>query len=359
MTLPRRTTIVAAVSAAAVLTLVAASQSYFTGVMEGRPPAAWRAVVPAFVTWFFWVAISPAMFVLVRRVPLRRERWGRAVLVHGAIAVALAFAHGALVVLVNRAVYLPTAEQPVPPFSYWYGRFMLFQFQVELFTYLGVLGIVFAVDYYLRYRRSQVRAADLTAQLSSAHLAALKAQLHPHFLFNTLNAITVLIRDDSERAMRTMAQLGDFLRLTLADPDTQEVELHEELEFLKLYLEIEQTRFPDRLSVRFDVDDAVRNALVPHFVLQPLVENAVRYGVAPHERPGRIVISARRDGDVTTLAVWNDGSRLLPPEERVAGIGLNATTRRLDALYPGAASLALDEEGGGVVARVTLPYHNG
>jgi two-component system LytT family sensor kinase len=181
-------------------------------------------------------------------------------------------------------------------------------------------------------------------------------QLHPHFLFNTLHAITVLIREDPAAATRAVTRLGDLLRLTLSSAMTAEVSFSRELEILTLYLDIERTRFQDRLVIDYDVQPVTLDALVPDFILQPLVENAIKHGVSPHAGVGRIEVRSRADGDWLILEIRDNGAGIPPGEPPRAGIGLSTTKERLQHLYGGRHELELgNAPGGGFLARIRIP----
>jgi len=220
---------------------------------------------------------------------------------------------------------------------------------IGIVFYFALLGCAIAID-------SRERARTLAAELAQAQVRALQMQLHPHFLFNTLHAIRVLVREDPAAAERTLTLLGDLLRQTLAGAEQQTVPLKQELTFLGLYLEIEQTRFSDRLNIRFDVAPDALDLLVPNLILQPLVENAIRHGVSKRSEPGRVIVRGRRRNGTLELGVENDGPPLGPGGVERMGIGLATTRERLHRLYGGDASLVLsDLPEGGVVAEVRLP----
>ena len=208
--------------------------------------------------------------------------------------------------------------------------------------------------------RSDLRASQLETQVAQARLGALKAQLQPHFLFNTLNAIVVLVRQQKgQQAEETLSRFSDLLRAVLADMDAQEVTLARELEYLKLYLSIEQLRFSDRLRVEFDVDPELLDAAVPHMALQPLVENSIRHGVGQLATPGVISIRASRIGDSLHVVVQDDGPGFAA--QGAGGglkLGLANTRARLKQLY-GEASELRTESGpsGGAIVTMVLPFH--
>ena len=232
--------------------------------------------------------------------------------------------------------------------------------------YVGVLAAAFARDYFLRYRARQAEAlrlhaetAQLHAQLAAARLGALRAQLNPHFLFNTLHAVSSLVERDPRGVRRMIARLSELLRSTLDDSGEHEIPLHEEMAFLDRYLDIMRIRFQGALEVTVDVDPAVAEALVPNFILQPMVENAVKHGVSKVEGVGRIAITARRDGERTVITVRDNGPGLGDAESvGDEGVGLRNTRERLQQLYGAAQGLTLrDAEGGGLVAELVLPFH--
>jgi LytS/YehU family sensor histidine kinase len=241
--------------------------------------------------------------------------------------------------------------------TYWWVRDLPF---CALFYGL-ILGIGSALDYYRQFRERQLRASQLEAQLAQAELQMLKMQLHPHFLFNTLNGITGLVRDnDNAAAVQMLVGLSDLLRQTLDNAGKQEVRLSEELEWLELYLKLQQIRFSDRLQVSINAAPETLDALVPNLITQPLVENAIRHGLGPRARPGLVSLSAQRINTHLELSVCDDGVGL-PEGWRLSGskgVGLLNTKARLQQLY--GSDFALDvrnREHGGVEALLTIPLH--
>ena len=235
----------------------------------------------------------------------------------------------------------------------------------DLMVYLAILAGGVARDYFLRYRlrqeetvRLQAHAAHLQAQLAEARLAVLRTQLNPHFLFNTLHAVSALVERDPRGVRRMIARLSELLRYTLDGATEQEMTLEREMELLGRYLEIMQIRFQGRLEVSMDVPDETRAALVPNLVLQPLVENAIKHGVDAAAGRGRIAIHARRDGGELVLEVRDDGPGPDGEVPSEGGLGLRNTRERLAALYGPRARLSLEPaEGGGTIARVVVPFH--
>jgi LytS/YehU family sensor histidine kinase len=251
-------------------------------------------------------------------------------------------------------------ELPKPTFSVGVLKFyFIAKFHQNLMFYAAILAVSQGVDYYRKYRERELRASQLEARLAQTRLQVLKMQLHPHFLFNTLNAISALIHQDVDLADRMVARLGDLLRSTLESADTQEVSLRQELDFIQPYLEIEQARLGPRLTVRLEIDPHALDAAVPNLVLQPLVENAIRHGIAPRAEPGRIEIRARRDDGQLCLQVRDDGPGL-PPDPAAPfkeGIGLANTRARLQQLYGAAHRFELcNGPGRGLGVTITIPF---
>ena len=227
----------------------------------------------------------------------------------------------------------------------------------NVFLYWAIFAVGQIINYHRDARERDVRASQLEAKLAQTQLQVLKMQLQPHFLFNTLNAIAALIHQDVELADRMIARLGDLLRSTLENANQQEVSLQQELDFIQPYLEIEKARLGARLSVHLDIDPAARDAKVPNLILQPLVENAIRHGIAPRPEPGRIDIAARRDNGSLHLSVMDDGPGLTLEEAPRSGIGLANTRARLQKLYGDRQQLQLGPgSGGGLRVEITIPY---
>jgi LytS/YehU family sensor histidine kinase len=225
-------------------------------------------------------------------------------------------------------------------------------------VYLCIAGIAHAIRYFVEANEREVQMARLSEQLSGARFAALQAQLNPHFLFNTLNTITVLVRDgDRTGATRMVEQLSDILRRTLSRHRANEVMLEEELELVRQYLAIEQARFSDRLRPEFEIEEPVRSAAVPGFALQHLVENAIRHGIAKRSDAGRVSVVARRDGDTLELSVVDDGAGIDAQAATPKRHGIENTRERLRALYGERASLVVARrEPHGTIATLRVPY---
>jgi two-component system LytT family sensor kinase len=234
----------------------------------------------------------------------------------------------------------------------------LMQLDWLLMTYLFLVGLAHALVNRRETEARALNAAHLETRLMEAQLQALQRQLHPHFLFNTLNTISGLMRINVNAADLMIDRLGDLLRMTLDTSGTQQVPLQQELDVLKKYLEIEQTRFESRLSVAMHIEFETLDALVPNLLLQPLVENAIRHGVAPHSRQGWIAIHAAREGTRLKLEIRDSGNGL-PPERLTAlnrGVGLGNTRARLTHLYPSAHQFAFSNLDDGFCVTVSIPF---
>jgi LytS/YehU family sensor histidine kinase len=245
--------------------------------------------------------------------------------------------------------------------EWWLGvreRFFLY-FDWEMMTYLAIIAVSHAFDYYRESQDRLLTTAQLQTRLAEARLQALQRQLHPHFLFNTLHTISALMHRDIDKADSMLSRLSDLLRLTLDRVGMQLVPLKEEVAFIEKYLEIERTRFADRLQTSFDIEPGTLDASVPNFLLQPLVENALRHGIGPKVGGGHVMISASRSGDWLHLIVQDDGYGV-PPDRLTAfntGVGLKNTRSRLEHLYEGNHSFEFDTPaGGGLAVNIAIPF---
>jgi signal transduction histidine kinase len=300
-----------------------------------------------------WLLLLPAVLWLGIRFPLRRGALLRSLPVHAGAAGLLAAGYAELMVRIMGALLGEEGPAWAGSVADWPVRF-----QFGLLAYSFILSWGYVHEYFTALREREVAVTRLQGELAQAQLRALKAQLQPHFLFNTLHAITVLIRHDAETAGRMVMHLSDMLRMTLMDSDQQETTLERELRFLRLYLEIEQTRFRDRLQVGWDIAPGLEQAAVPTLLLQPLVENALRHGLSARATPGKVEIAAHRNDEMLTLRVTDNGLGLSGNGGTAgAGIGLPSTRARLAALYGSRHRFALEERGaGGVTVTVSIPW---
>jgi two-component system LytT family sensor kinase len=303
--------------------------------------------------WLLWAALMPVAFRLSRWLPLSGRRWPRNALLHLAAALAVSSAH----LVVEGVIYFHSVPRGIYPSQAAVWRQFFNNFIVlDVVTYFAIVGAWHAFDLHGRYQRSALQSARLELGLSEARMQALRAELNPHFFFNALNAVSGLVRrEENDAAVTLLARLGELLSATLDHARPAEIPLREELDLLDRYLAIERARFGDRLTVRIHHDGAADTALVPTFILQPLVENAIRHGIARQAGQGRVEVRAWREGDALLVAVQDSGAGVASP--RGEGIGLSNTRARLEGLYGSAASLVLENgESGGACARIRLPY---
>jgi two-component system, LytTR family, sensor kinase len=332
-----------------------ASQLYFLyPIASGREMSFTRALLINLPFYYLWALVTPAILGLARRFPIERTGWKKPLLIHLAASTILSavqlFLAGAVLQALGGAT-LSRAD------SFWttLAQFFRLNFHANVLTYWALVGLAWGTDTYAKYRDRELAASRLQTQLAQAELGALKMQLQPHFLFNTLNAIAALLKTNPDAAEGMILQLSDFLRVTLNNTGRPDVTLREELEFLERYLAIEKTRFQDRLSTRFRILTEVLDARVPNLLLQPLVENAIRHGIARDRRAGRVEVSATHEKGRLLLRVTDDGPGA-PPGRVVEGIGLTNTRERLRHLYGDACSLEYgNAPGGGFRVSLSLP----
>jgi signal transduction histidine kinase len=320
-----------------ILGVVAASQHIAFLMYIDRPFSVGKVFGRTMLSWYTCGVFTPFIFVVARRFRLDGARWPRMLPIH--IVACAAF------ILMKLALFLPLTDalgwlgEPIN-FTQWiYGE----AFPLTL-TYAAIVGAWYAIDYYERYQ-----------VLARVQLDALRAQLHPHFLFNALNALSTLVHRDAKAADRMIIELGELLRQTLSEERAPEVTLKEELEFVERYVSIMQIRYGDRLSVHYDVDSTALAAYVPHLVLQPLVENALVHGIGRTAGEGSVTIRAQRQGNRLALEVEDDGAGINgDPVERV---GLRTTRALLERLYARNHSLDVRARNGrGVQVSVVIPF---
>ena len=308
--------------------------------------------------WYAWALLAPGMLWMARRYRFGRHTWRRAAAMHVGGVIVFTLAHAALAVSCRLLIMKALAGRDVSWWMYFQELFFL-NFDWEMMTYWAVIALSNALDYHRESQERAVTAAQLETRLAEAQLQALQRQLHPHFLFNTLHTISALMHRNIEAADAMLARLSDLLRLTLDQVGTQVVTLKEELDFVEKYLEIERTRFGDRLQVRIDAEPGTLDASVPNFILQPLVENALRHGIGPKLGGGTVQVTTQRIGDRLRLVVRDDG-RGVPPERLNAfntGVGLGNTRSRLEHLYGSTHRFEFEAPpAGGLAVTIEVPF---
>jgi two-component system LytT family sensor kinase len=336
----------------AVLDLVA------TAFVNRTALPSWRALVPSLAEWYLWVPLSPLVVWLGRRFPVARPRSWVDYLPHAAGIIAASALRG--VVYFSTAVGVEGVRLTGSgPANLW--RMILGFMPIAAILYCGILVVDMAARYAQRSRAGELRAAQLETQLARAELRALQANLHPHFLFNALHSVSALVRiQEPDTAVNVIAELSELLRYLLQRDAPDEVPLTEELAFVRRYLAIEQVRFSDRLQVVWDIDTEVECAAVPRLLLQPLVENALRHGVARSSAAGEISVHAHREGSWLALTVRDDGpgpNPLTANGNTSSGWGLDSTRVRLARAYGTGAGVSLERSTEGeTIAAARLPF---
>ena len=340
--------------------------SHYVAIFE-HPPTLGQMLVWELPYWLLWAGLAPAIFVFTRRFPIDRERWFSNSLLHILACVVLSIAHRAIYLIIGWLLHV-AAYQNLGSIPDLYSSDILFNLPTGFMSYGTIFLVSYVIDYYRRHQQEELKISRLKAELAQAQLQvteaqlqALKMQLHPHFLFNTLNSISALLDEDVDAADQMLARLGDLLRLTLENSGAQQVTLQEELEFLRCYLEIEHVGFHDRLTVNMHVDPETLDARVPNLILQPIVENAIRHGIVSRIAPGEIEIRASRAGDVLQLRVKDNGPGLHGGEAsggRIKeGLGLANTRARLQQMYGTAHRFDMaDVPEGGLQVTLEMPF---
>jgi signal transduction histidine kinase len=338
------------IGAATCLTAAAvlfAGQVRFDYMYIGRSLAWGRALAVSLADWEPWTLLAPLVLTLAARQPLSRGRLGAALAVHVPASLLLA-----TIKLVTEAWLVRTIVGG--------GRLPggVSKLYMAVLVYWAMVAAVQYAEQQRLVRDRELRASHLETELARAQIDALRMQLHPHFLFNTLNAISGLMREDVEAADAMLTQLGELLRTTLQNEDRQRVPLAEEIAWIRTYLQIQQTRFGPRLGVDVEVPAACEGALVPTLILQPIVENAIRHGFAVTPGPGHLSIAARTAGGSLHIDVEDEGPGV--PEPVREGYGLRNTRSRLHALYGDAASLTVRcrDGGRGTRSRIEFPFES-
>ena len=336
-----------------------ATQTVFSMHAQGMHHAWIRLFLTLLFEWVPMALATPIILSLARRYPPTRLRSFKTWLIHVPACCAVCLAS---------SLWISGFEQVLNPWNnpagpgvflnrvsyrFWSGLVSYFV------LYVAVVGIAYALESRERLARQQTETARLSAALSSAQLNALRRQIEPHFLFNTLNAIAGLVRENrNEAATNMIAGLSDFLRRVVEDTNSQEVPLSEELEYLQKYLEIQKARFAERLMVTFQVPGELMQSKVPSFILQPMVENAIKHGISKRAQGGELRISASRSNGTITVRIYNDGPFLAPAQHPVhSGIGISNVRSRLQGLYGESFELTLKNHGPhGVEAALSLPF---
>jgi two-component system, LytTR family, sensor kinase len=317
----------------------------------GSPVVGWELLLVFCVgTAWVWALLTPGVLRLTRDASLAPGSRTRSALLYLAVGVGFFLASGVLEWLLGMATGMTTPSQ------FW-DTLLSECVDTRLLAYLAIVTLGWSARYFALYRTRHLHASDLETRLAKTHLQVLKMQLQPHFLFNTLNAIAELVHTDPEAADQMITRLGRLLRLSLDHAGYQVVPLRQEADFLRVYIEIEQVRFQDRLQIVWDLASETLEAAVPTLLWQPVLENAIRHGVTPLAGRGRIVIASRREGDDLVLEIRDNG-RGLPAEDAFReGVGLRNIRERVEQLYGSRARFNLVPAlGGGTLATLRFPF---
>jgi len=335
--------------------LAFAGQLYLVRAKLGDPVSWQFAIGRNLADWYVFAILSIPVWWLARHFPIERARWHRTLVIHLAGAACFSICW----MLFRAALeHFQSRGDPQPvSFETAFSHALVATFVFNTLIYWALVSIAHALGYYLKYQERTIRAAELEKRLTEAKLQALQMQLNPHFLFNTLHAISALMHQNVEAADRMLARLSDLLRYALESTDSQEVPLRKELDFLTRYLEIEQARFGERLQVRLQIEPAAMDANVPNLILQPLVENAIKHGIEPHARPGIVELRAQKQNSTLRLEVEDNGAGLQSTTPSGFGVGLSNTRARLEQLYGSDHCLEmLDGARGGLLVRLSIPW---
>ena len=335
----------------------------FAVSQRATPAEDWR---PLLYCWliqaYVWALLSIVVRWLSRRLPIAGQQVWRGLAGHLPLSIVLALASIALVDALGLWLKIPWY---LPDFWSVFRSSLTVRLPVDVFTYWLLLGFWEISRGHEKYRQqkqlalqSELQLSDLRTQLATAQLAALKNQLQPHFLFNTLNSIMALVRrHESAPAEQMLERLGDLLRCVLRDSNAQEVSLGDELELIRLYLDIERVRFQDRLQVEIEVKPELLESMVPNMCLQPLVENAIHHGIGKSSGVGKVLIKSTKLGDSLRIEVHDNGSRSDTGQRQSSGIGLSNTRARLRSLYGDEGRVGIEARaGGGTLATLVIPY---
>lgn len=323
-----------------------------------NPTPFWRVLMWQLFSGYVWFALSPVILRLGHRFPLVEGKWRISIPVHLAASIVFAVTQLAIDAYILPKLGYMSSGGP-QPYLEVLKKILLFNLHFSVAIYWGVLGMQQAIKYYRKNRERELRTSQLEARLATTRLQVLKMQLHPHFLFNTLNAISELIYRDPESAERMISDLSDLLRMSFENLEIQEIPLKQELEFLEKYLEIELTRFHDRLKVEMRIAPETLDASVPNMILQPLVENAIKHGIGPRGEGGKIDIGAVRQNGHLELTVRDNGIGVPSGdvEHLSEGVGISNTRRRLRHLYGDKHSFSFaNGDSSGLAVSLVIPF---
>ena len=333
--------------------LVALSYYHLNRILTATEVNWLYGIVTSMPWWYIWALMTPVVLWVAKQYPISRETWKKYIpSIYLPLMLILLAIHATINLILFRMVGLHDTMNYTLLQVHFTSRM-----HVNAMAFWTLLGFYYAFDYYRKYQLREQQAALLELQLAQANLRALKMQLNPHFLFNTLHSVSALVRkNENASAIKMLGRLGEFLRLTLENQGTQRIPLNEELNFLERYLEIEKIRFQERLQVETEIDTRLLEHDVPNLILQPIVENAIHHGIAPHSQAGQIIIRAFQENSKLVLEVQDDGPGLKDIDGAREGVGLSNTQERLERLYGHDQNIQLiNVDQGGLLVRIEIP----
>jgi len=333
-------------------------QNYFISFYFGKEFDLYRNTVYQFSYVYAWVIFTPLIIFFSSRFKLEQTHFVKNLAIHIIVAVLVALLHRCIFMFSDIFLTAP-AKLNATTIEGVIGKILAGSFD-GFVVYWLILGAYLSFEYYREYKAHQLISANLEVQLAQAQVQALRMQLQPHFLFNTLHAISSLMDDDIKTARKMLARLSDLLRQTLDNIGIPKIKVEQELDFLKKYLEIEQTRFSDRLSIQYEIDSKALQVFVPNLILQPLVENAIKHGIVPLAQGGRIQISVQSEANRLILCVIDNGKGTKLPEDKLfeQGLGLSSIKNRLDQMYGTESSIEIKNTEQGFSVCIRLPIED-
>jgi two-component system, LytTR family, sensor kinase len=336
-------------------------QAYRLTMVNARPGMsimAGQLLILNLALWYVPALLMPAVVWAARRFSFDSGHKIRAVLAHAAGALTFASTHIIALIAVRFLLYDSGGKPPLVPWPRYFQNRIFEQVDASLMVYAAIIGVSHAIAYYHESQERKLRAAQLETRLVEARLKTLEAELHPHFLFNTLHAISTLVHRDPESADRMISRLSDLLRITFDRTGEPKVSLKDEIDFLQKYLDIEQTRFQDRLTVSVNIDPEALDGEVPRMILQPIVENAIKHGIAGRNGGDTVQVTAGRDNGRLWMQVRDNGGGLQVRTLKAlrTGVGLSNTRARLDCLYGRHYRLEFTDKHGGLSVLIEIPF---
>ncbi len=308
-------------------------------------------------TWLFWGCWIPFIFYLSHKVPIHKHNYYLGVLLHLPISIMIVCFHLLLYVIIIKLSPIPGFQGQ--PIATLFIGLLFSQFEWYFLTYWALMLGSYAVEYYQKFRESNLKAAQLDSRLTKSRLMALKMQLHPHFLFNTLHTISSLVRqDEKKKSISMLSEMGDLLRIVLSQNEEQFIKLTSELEFIKKYIALEEKRFKNKMNVQIEVGDDLSETLIPSFLLQPLIENSIYHGLSKKVDASILSIDIKKKGNQLCIEMYNDGPPLSENFNvfKVEGIGLANTIERLSQLYQDQYIIKFLNIKNGVLVKLNIPY---